>query len=162
VKETYRTITVVFYCQKNIFYLKGSKKSFYLWFWQYGKDKKNVLKQCQSNWSTNHAERGVVLQTPKQIWLDGHQLIAYINIYLHIDINTNIIFKLFFFLWKSSVENNFIPKKSPCESDKNCLKKIFLVKVTKIKKIVFQKNLLVICQGEKKCKWHFFSPCRLV
>jgi len=59
--------------EKYILFERLNKILFSLWFWQY--DKENVLKQCQSNGSTNHGERGVVLQTPKQMWLDGHQLI---------------------------------------------------------------------------------------
>jgi len=39
------------------------------------------FKQCQSNGSTNNGERGVILQMPKQIWLDDHQHCWYIDIY---------------------------------------------------------------------------------
>jgi len=45
------------------------------------------FKQWISNRSTNPGKQGVIHQTLKQMWLDGHQLIVYINIYQLKNIN---------------------------------------------------------------------------
>jgi len=58
---------VVFLLREKYFLFERYKKQFFLRFGQYDKEKQNVLKQCQSNESTNHGERGVVPQTPKQM-----------------------------------------------------------------------------------------------
>jgi len=59
----------------SLWFLQGekkfnlSKKDIYLAektiVWLYDKEKKNVLKQCQSIGSINHGKLGLVLQTPK-------------------------------------------------------------------------------------------------
>jgi len=64
-----------FFAKKILFSLQVvNPKSFFFppfdWY-----SEKRFLKQYQSNRSTNHGEWGVVLQTPKQMCLDGHQLI---------------------------------------------------------------------------------------
>jgi len=128
----------VFLLQREIFYLKGSKNLLipcenHLW-------KIILLKQCQSNRSTNHNERGEVHQTPKQI-CDWMAISWYLNTYqlININISSKTILLVIFTRRKKSFQSF-----SPCNFHKE-------------KKNETNFFFLWFQQGKNKFVWKLFS-----